>query len=275
MAAQNQFDRNAVNRALRGQIAEIYGWPKETVCLEERQMFYMQLVAETGSLAPGKHLVDLGAGLACFGPVARALGLQVTLVDDFGGGGCVDPKRQDITARFLDVFRRQLGIQVVEMDFLNHPLPMPPASVDVITCFHSLEHWHHSPKPLFAEIQRVLKPGGHLILATPNAANIRKRLCVPLGCNIWSPLAEWYHEGDPVFRGHVREPVVRDLHQLMEWNGFRVVSTYGRNFIGQASQALAFLPGPVLRAVAIGSDYGLRFFPSLCSDIHVTGQKQP
>jgi len=272
MLPQNYMDREAVNRALREKVAEIFGWPRETASLEERQMFYLQLVAETGSLVPGKHLLDLGPGLCCFGAMARALGLQVTLIDDFGGGGAVDPKRQDITERFLNAFRKQLSIQVVEMDFLKHPLPLTPASIDVITCFHSLEHWHHSPKPLFAEIKRVLKPGGYIILATPNAANLRKRLFVPLGRNIWSPLAEWYHDGDPVFRGHVREPIVSELHQLLAWNQFEVVATRGRNFIGQASQALGFLPKGLVRTLAVGSDYLLRAVPSLCSDIHVIGR---
>ena len=147
------------------------------------------------------------------------------------------------------------------------------ASADVVTCFHSLEHWHHSPRPLFREIVRVLKPGGFLLLATPNAVNLRKRIYVLLGRSNLPTLNEWYNDGDPVFRGHVREPVIRDLHQLMRWNGLEVVGTYGRNFIGRRSEALGFLPVAVVDAIATGSDRVLRCFPSLCSDIHVMGRK--
>lgn len=270
------FDTTSCNKAFRERVSVIYGDSpnNEKAALDERQLYYLQLVAETNSLQPGKHLVDLGPGLSAFGPVAAAMGMQVTLIDDYGGGGSVDVKTRDITLGFINGFRNRLGVRVEEMDFVSKPLPLTDASVDVITCFHSLEHWHHSPKPLFREIIRVLKPGGHLIIATPNAANIRKRVYVPLGRNIWSPLGEWYHDGDPVFRGHVREPIVSELHQLLAWNQFEVVHTSGRNFIGRDSHALAFIPKKLRHAIAIGTDYILRFFPTLCSDIHVIGRKR-
>ena len=107
-----------------------------------------------------------------------------------------------------------------------------------------------------------------------NAVNLRKRIYVLLGRSNLPTLNEWYNDGDPVFRGHVREPVIRDLHQLMRWNGLEVVGTYGRNFIGRRSEALGFLPVAVVDAIATGSDRVLRCFPSLCSDIHVMGQKR-
>ncbi len=268
------FEPAICNKAFHDRVAVIYGDMFDaSATLDERQLFYLQMVSDLGCLMKGKHLVDLGPGLSAVGPVAAALGMQVTLIDDYAGGGAVDVNRRDITQRFITGFCERLGGRVEEMDFVSKPLPLADASVDVITCFHSLEHWHHSPKPLFREIVRVLKPGGHLILATPNAANIRKRFFVPFGRNIWSTLTEWYHDGDPVFRGHVREPIVGELHQLLGWNQFELVTTYGRNFIGRDSQSLAFLPQPFVRAVAIGTDYLLRFFPTLCSDIHVIGRK--
>jgi hypothetical protein len=104
--------------------------------------------------------------------------------------------------------------------------------------------------------------------------NIRKRVYVLTGRNNFPVLKAWYEDGDPVYRGHVREPVIRDLHQMMQWNNFDVVATYGRNFIGRQSRSLAFLPQPLVNATAIASDVLLRFFPSLCSDIHVVGRKR-
>jgi len=241
--------------------------------LDARNEFYLGLLGQQGLLQAGKHLVDLGAGLSVFGPVCRALGMRVTLVDDFGGGGGValGQKIRDIPV--LEVLEKQLGLEVVREDFLERPLPLADSSVDVVTCFHSLEHWHNSPKRLFREIFRIVKPGGFLVLATPNAVNIRKRCYVIFGRTNFPVLPAWYDDGDPVYRGHVREPVIRDLQQIMEWNDFRVLATAGRNFIGRRSRALAFLPAGLVNAAAIASDRLLRFFPSLCSDIHVVGQK--
>lgn len=269
-----KFDAATCNKAFRERVAVLYGYVSGEAALDERQLFYLEMVAHTGCLTAGKHMVDLAPGTTAFGPVAGAMGMQVTLIDDYGGGGGVDVTRRDVTEQLIAGFRDRLGIRVEQLDFISNHLPLADNSVDVVTCFHSLEHWHQSPKPLFREVRRVLKTGGHLIIATPNAANLRKRISVPFGRNIWSSLTEWYHEGDPVFRGHVREPIVRDLHQLLEWNQFEIVKTYGRNFIGRDSHALAFLPRRVRHALAIGSDYILRFFPTLCSDIHVIGRKR-
>lgn len=241
--------------------------------LDERNEFYLALLAQQGLLRAGKHLVDLGAGLSVFGPLCRAHGMRVTLVDDFRGGGGVKLGCQSEDIPLLSAFEKELGLVVVRVNFLERPLLLPDADADVITCFHSLEHWHHSPKRLFREITRALKPGGLLVLATPNAVNIRKRVYVLLGRSNFPSLQEWYEEGDPVFRGHVREPVIRDLHEILKRNGLEVVGTYGRNFIGRQSQALAFLPPAIISSVAAGSDRFLRLFPSLCSDIHVIGRK--
>jgi SAM-dependent methyltransferase len=224
-------------------------------------------------LMEGKHLVDLGCGLGGFGPTAAAMGMKVTLIDDFGGGGSVDLDKPDVTEGIISAFRNRLGIQVEQLDIVTKPLPLKDASVDVVTCFHSLEHWHSSPKPLFREIVRVLKPGGHLILAGPNAVNLRKRLLLPFGVSNYANLEYWYHEGDPVYRGHVREPILRDLQRMLEWNGFELRATVGRNFIGQGSMTLSFIPGSVLRPVVKLANVFLQIFPSLCSDIHVMGRK--
>ncbi|MCO5051955.1 MAG: methyltransferase domain-containing protein [Verrucomicrobiae bacterium] len=269
-----KFNADIGNQVFRDKVAAIYGWSTKTGTLDPRLMYYLQLVDQTGSLTAGKHLVDLGPGLAAFGPVARALGLEVTLIDDFAGGGGVDREQREKAMQIMAALRDQLGIQLLEMDFLQTPLPLADASVDVVTCFHSLEHWHHSPKRLFAEITRVVRPGGFLILATPNAVNLRKRIFALLGKSPVSSLKGWYHDGDPVYRGHVREPVIRDLHQILQWNGFDVISTQGRNYIGGYSIALRFLPSKCVRLIATGANYLLRAFPSLCSDIHVIGQKR-
>jgi hypothetical protein len=59
----------------------------------------------------------------------------------------------------------------------------------------------------------------------------------------------------------------------MEWNGLEVRKTYGRNFIGKASNALSFIPRPLMSFIATSADCVIRFFPTLCSDIHVIGRK--
>ena len=269
----SRFDPRRARDLFEQRLQPILTEHKAGIYLDARNEFYLSLLAEQRLLQSGKHLIDLGAGLSVFGPLCRAFGMDVTLIDDFGGGGGVELGRTGHETPILEAFRQRLGMQIICENFLESPLPIADASADIVTCFHSLEHWHHSPKRLFAEIARVVRPGGFVLIATPNAVNIRKRAYVLLGRSNFPSLKEWYDLGDPIFRGHVREPVIRDLHELMEWNHFEVTGTYGRNFIGRRSESLSFLPGPLTSAIAASSDRVLRLFPSLCSDIHVMARK--
>jgi SAM-dependent methyltransferase len=274
LMSTTSFDEEKCHRAFREKVAAIYGWSTETGVMDMRGMFYLRLLDEIDVLSPGKHLLDLGAGTSAFGPVASALGMKVTIADDFGGGGGVDIEHLDATRKLIEGWKTRLGMNVLELDIITQSLPIETGAADVVTCINSLEHWHHSPKRLFREIVRVLRPHGYLILVTPNAANARKRISALLGRNIWDRLDWWYQDGDPVFRGHVREPIIADLKQIMEWNNIEPIKVYGRNYLGQHSKALGGIPAPVLRSGVALLDWGLRFFPTLCSDIHVIGRKR-
>jgi SAM-dependent methyltransferase len=241
----------------------------------ERIKFYVSLLARHGVLNPGAHLVDLGAGLSAFGPLMHFLGLRVSLADDFGGGGGVVGKDDGQTRAILERMRA-VGIRVFEQDILATPLPLGDCSVDVITSFHSIEHWHHSPRRLFGEIRRVLRAGGLLVIGCPNAVNLRKRLWVLCGRTNLCALEEWYWEGEPEFRGHVREPTLSELCTLLRWNGFAVVEAVGRNFLATESveiRKLGKFPRRAYRLLFPLVDRVLRFWATLCSDLHVVGRK--
>lgn len=240
----------------------------------DRIYFYYSVIISSLSNTQSQRILDLGAGLSSFAPFMAALGFKVTVADDFGGGGGVRKENIEGDREVINLLHRELAIEVLEGDFLFNKLPIQDQSVDVVTCFHSLEHWHHSPKNLLNEVVRVLKPDGLFFLATPNAVNLRKRFYVLFGRTNYPSLEEWYHD-EPFFRGHVREPVLNDLQKLMHWNGFRIMAKYGRNFIGRKSSALGFLSPKVLKAFVKFIDIPLRAFPALCSDIHVVGKKPP
>jgi len=76
-----------------------------------------------------------------------------------------------------------------------------------------LEHLHYYYAPAVLANNRSLKPGGILILTTPNVASLFRRLRLLLG-------------KQPLYRYHVREYTLREVVSMVEAAGFRVVEAY-------------------------------------------------
>ncbi len=220
-------------------------------------------------------LCDIGSGLGLFPAACAQAGMRVTMMDDFA-----PPFADEESARaapdapdavnFSGVdealaVHRSLGVKVEKRDPLAEGFGFPNDSLDLVTCIDSMEHWHRSPKRLFAEIVRALVPGGLFFLAVPNCVNLRKRITVPLGHGKWSQMAHWY-EPD-FFRGHVREPDVDDLKYIARDLGLVDVEILGANWAGHRHSR------PFIRTLTRFIDPLLKLRPSLCSDLYLIGRK--
>lgn len=242
-------------RSTLARVAELY--PEELRAGQRldvaRHTFHLEQV-----FRPGGRIADLGGGIGLFAPGAAALGMESWLVDDLR-----DPVNRRFPIEELGI-HRNLGVRVLESPVQKWGHAFADGSLDVISCFESLEHWHHSPRPVFAEAFRVLAPGGLLFLSAPNAVNLKKRIEVPLGRSNWSAFDDWYYNEE--FRGHVREPVLRDLLHMVDDLGFESPQVFGRNW-------MVYGPGRLRSAVAPAVDRLLRPFPTLCSDLYVLARK--
>lgn len=206
------------------------------------------------------EICDLGGGIGLFSVGCAALGVKrAVLIDDFN-----DPINHSVGDSVLEIHRGH-GVQVISRDVLDKGIADLDGTFDAITTFDSMEHWHHSPKRLFAQVVEKLKPGGIFVLGVPNCVNIRKRITVPLGYGKWSAMEDWYQEAR--FRGHVREPDIDDLKYICRDMKLVDVQVWGRNWAGYYS------PERVVRVVTPVVDYPLRVWPQLCADIYVTGRK--
>jgi 2-polyprenyl-3-methyl-5-hydroxy-6-metoxy-1,4-benzoquinol methylase len=217
---------------------------------------HIELVKE---LVPSENpvIADIGGGLGLFSPGCAAVGMTVTLVDDFGD--LVNKSDMGTSALSL---HRELGVTVDSRDVMCD-FHLPRNHFDVITCFDSMEHWHASPKTLFHGLIESLRPGGWFVLSGPNCVNLRKRITVPLGFGKWSPMGSWYEE--EVFRAHVREPDVDDLRYIAADIGLENIKVFGRNWLG--------FDRPGMRQFMPAIDAVLRLRPSLCANIYVSGKK--
>ena len=102
---------------------------------------------DTVGLAPGKVVVDLGAGTGKFVPRLLATGADVVAIEP------VDAMRARLAADFPDVDARAGTAE---------GLPFADASIDTVVCAQAF-HWFATAAAV-AEIARVVRPGGVLAL---------------------------------------------------------------------------------------------------------------
>lgn len=149
-------------------------------------------------------------------------------------------------------------------------LPYKDRTFDLVYAAELLEHLVN-PDFFLQECRRVLKPGGYLIISTPNSMAWYNRILVLFGIQplfyelstkssqIGSGLLKPIKRGKvPV--GHIRIFNVRALRDIMASEGFRVLRVRGSNF-----QAL---PKPLLWLDSI-----VALYPRLASNLDVLSQK--
>jgi SAM-dependent methyltransferase len=108
------------------------------------------MLALAGDVA-GRRILDAGCGAGSLFEALRDRGAIVTGIDKSGG--------------MVELARRRLGADAdLRVAELGSPLPFPDDTFDAITAslvLHYLEDWG----PALAELRRVLKPGGRLIVS--------------------------------------------------------------------------------------------------------------
>ena len=209
----------------------------------------------------GGRVCDLGGGWGTVALGCAAAGLKAVLVDDYRDPGFSDEE----TVAAMQALYKKYGVEVISRDLVKEGLDFPEGSLDALSCFDTIEHWHGSPKRTLHDAIRALKPGGRFVMATPNCVNLRKRITVPFGRGRWSELSVWYD--NEVFRGHVREPDVSDLRFIANDLGLKDVRIIGRNWNGYYAERR------LVRVLTRIFDSALRLKPSLCSDLYLTGFK--
>jgi 2-polyprenyl-3-methyl-5-hydroxy-6-metoxy-1,4-benzoquinol methylase len=141
--------------------------------------------------APGRRLLDVGSGPGFLLRAARERGWDAVALDP---------------SPFAVAQARKAGFEAHQG--MLEDVPLEAASFDALALLQVIEHVT-DPRPLLAACHRLLKPGGALVVATPNPASLladTKRE----GFNYWIPPVHcvWY------------PPAA--LTMILERNGFRV-----------------------------------------------------
>jgi SAM-dependent methyltransferase len=141
--------------------------------------------------------------------------MELTLANYYGHRGDITETVSFVPPGGLhrqDAARQSVMFNIEEDDF-----PFDNGSFDVVLFCEMLEHLLMDPMAALRQIHRVLRPGGVLVLTTPNVSRLDNVLAMVNGANIYDP-----YSGFGPYGRHNREYNRHELHRLLGFAGFDV-----------------------------------------------------
>jgi len=117
----------------------------------------------------------------------------------------------DIAPERFNQFITTHKLTVVACDIEREFLPFSDGEFDLVLFNEIFEHLRFNPIATLKEINRVLQPGGKLILSTPNLYQIRNVIKFNLGKGIDNPYKEFMKLYTLGHMGHIREYSVKQI----------------------------------------------------------------
>jgi SAM-dependent methyltransferase len=166
----------------------------------------------------GDRVLEMGAYLQITPALRNQLGYGEVRGCYYGKLGRTD--HRTVTNAEGETF----ACEIDHFDAEKDVFPYPDGHFATVICGELIEHLFEDPMHLMSQVNRILKPGGHLVLTTPNIAALRGI----------SGILQGYHPGffhayirpaegsGEVEARHNREYAPREIHQLLENSGFEV-----------------------------------------------------
>jgi SAM-dependent methyltransferase len=164
---------------------------------------------------PGGHALELGSPpfhLTLL--LKRVRGYALTLT-----GSTTDGRSEIVQTLDSAAYDEHHVMTCHAFDLERDRFPFPDAHFDLVTFCEVIEHLTENPVHTLSEIHRVLRPGGRVLISTPNVSRAGNISNLLQGRNIYDP----YHLGAPL-RGsrHSREFTLAELRDLVAGCGFAV-----------------------------------------------------
>jgi len=182
--------------------------------------------------SPGQRLLELGAAFHHLTPALRRW-------KNYRGVRCNDIWDGEAQCRRRVVSRdgrEDFVFTVDNFDVQLAPWPYADEYFDVVLCCEMLEHLLSDPMQVMSEINRILKPGGLLLLTTPNVASAKGAAFLLQGRSPYI-YGQFEPGGRPTDR-HNREYTPEEVEHLAWAAGFGVVELRTQDFYWSSARAV-------------------------------------
>ena len=117
--------------------------------------------------AAGDRILEMGAYLQITPALHTRLGYGEVRGCYYGPLGRIDHRQA------TSVDGATFACDIDHFDAEKDVFPYPDEHFSTVVCGELIEHLFEDPMHLMGEVNRILKPGGHLVLTTPNIASLR------------------------------------------------------------------------------------------------------
>jgi glycosyltransferase involved in cell wall biosynthesis/SAM-dependent methyltransferase len=175
------------------------------------------ILAMTPAGGPQDRILEMGAYLQITPALKTRLGYGEVRGCYLGPAGHTE--HHELVSEEGESFQCDVDLFDAEQD----PFPYPDGWFTTVLCCELLEHLARDPMHMMVEINRVLRPGGHLLLTTPNIASLRAIAAILQG---YHPglFTHYVHPDKAAMEPrHYREYTPTEIRRLLEDAGFTVI----------------------------------------------------
>jgi SAM-dependent methyltransferase len=159
----------------------------------------------------GGEVLEVGAWFGSFALALRRLGYDVIACDRYSSYGAAFDS-------YIELMERD-GIRIVSTDRQNELEQIAGlGQFDIVLAGAVIEHVPHTPRHLLETLFGAVRPGGLLVLDTPNVARYWNRRALERGDTTFQPVEDQFLS-DPPWEGHHREYTARELEWMLEQVG--------------------------------------------------------
>jgi glycosyltransferase involved in cell wall biosynthesis/SAM-dependent methyltransferase len=167
---------------------------------------------------PDDRILEMGSYLQITPALQTRLGYGEVRGCYYGPAGRVD--RRSVRSVDGEEFQCTLELFDAEKDCF----PYGDGYFSTVLCCELVEHLTEDPMHMMAEINRILRPGGHLVLTTPNIGSLRAIAAVLAGYHpgFFPAYIRPRVQGEEPEARHNREYTAREIVLLFHYAGFEM-----------------------------------------------------
>lgn len=226
---------------------------------------YLAIISRIARQYPPSEskILSIGCGPCDLEAILSKLGYDVTGIDDLKDQWHLIGENRERIKSFA---------KSMDIDLITEPANSTHQKENyfhVVLLIDIIEHLHESPRELLNYSISLLQPGGLLLVETPNAVSLGKRLKVLFGKSS-QVSAEFFYWNIGEYRSHVREYTQSELKQILSYHNLIDIDSKMMNImIIDMFEGGNFFKKAVVKAYQLVS--GL--YPNFRDTILISGKK--